>query len=126
MARRPGIEYSGPFFTADPSKTFRRNVRDLMQTIADEGEAYAKSQTPTKTGATRDRITGRTRSLTGRAWAVTAVVSVNTAGLSRARAISARAAAAGIERRAHPFRRTTSALRRVRGDAIASLLRGLQ
>jgi hypothetical protein len=130
MARRlKGVDLSGPFFRKDPVKTWRANVRDFMDEVAAIGEAEVKAQLQSGQGDRRplryggrvsDHIVGRTRSLAGRRWAVTAVVSPRPRG-SRREAISLMAAAAEIEAREHVFRRATSRIRR----AKTNLLKGL-
>ena len=138
-----GATFSGPFFERDPRKTFRQNARDLMDAIASEGQNLARAAATGPEGdAVRDRIIGRTHALRGRRWALTAVVSVSTAGLSQGEARRLMAIAAGrhraitaggrnigttegLEGRTHTFRRTSSRLRRMRADAAARLLRGI-
>lgn len=74
----PRVEYSGPFFTKDIKRTFRQNARDLVQTIAEDGEALVKANlTPGRgrlTGEYSDAVNGRAVSLKGKKWALTAVV----------------------------------------------------
>lgn len=127
------IDFSGPFFTRDPRQTIKGNIRDMMDRLAEEGERDVQQQIqgragsmPNYTGWTRDRVRGRTSSLSGKRWAVTAVVSMNTSGMGARDAIRTQAAAASIERRFHPFRRTTSAMRRSRAVMAANLVRGLE
>lgn len=129
------IDLSGPFFRNDPGKTFRQNVRLLMERIAEEGEADVTAQlragessrAPIRRLGDRvsDHVIGRTRSLTGKRWAVSAVVSVNNSGLSQAQGISLMAAAASVEQRTRACRRTTSRLRRARAVNRAELLKGI-
>jgi hypothetical protein len=130
------IDKSGPFFTNDPAKTFRQNIRVLMDAIAKEGEADVKAQLQAgssgraRISALGDRVAdhtvGRTSSIGGKRWAVTAVVSVNNLGWSRAQGISLMAAASMVERETHSFRRTTGRLRRARAINTAELLRGIK
>lgn len=124
---------SGPFFENQPSKTFRQNVRAMLDALAEEAEKDIRSQIsgkagsmPAYTGATYDRVIGRTSSLTGRRWALSAVVSVNTDGMDRVRAIRHKASGASIERRWHPFRRTATAMRASRAVISANLTAGLE
>lgn len=126
------VELSGPFFTRDPRQTVRQNIRRMMDALASEMEAGVKSGMdaasggiPLWTGWTRDHVVGRTQSLSGRRWGLTAVVSANTAGMDRPGAIRTKAAAASIERRFHPFRRTTARARRARAVLAANLTEGL-
>lgn len=130
------LDLSGPFFTKDPVKTFRQNIRVLMDEYATLGEADVKAQLrqgeatrrPMR-GITPDRVSehvvGRTKNLRGKRWAVTATVSVNNSGLARAQGITLMAAAATLERRHHTFRRTSSRLRKARKLNTAELFKGL-
>lgn len=130
------ISLEGPFFTKDPAKTFRQNVRVLMDEIAELGEADVKAKLRQGEPARRamrgiqpDRVSahviGRTQNLAGKRWAVSAVVSVNNRGFSPKQGITLMAAAASIERRSHVFRRTTARLRRANKLNRAELLKGL-
>ena len=75
---------------------------------------------------TADSIVGRTESNSGKRWGTWAVVSANTAGMSKADAIRTKAAAATIERRWHPFRQVKSAVYRARPLIRANLTEGLE
>lgn len=129
------ITLDGPFFTKDPAKTFRQNVRVLMDAIAAEGEEDVRAQLRQGQGsrapifALNDRVSdhaiGRTRSLTGRRWAVSAVISVNNSGFTKKEGTSLMAAASSVEQRTRAFKRTTSRLRRAKAINSAELLRGL-
>jgi len=139
------IDLSGPFFKHDPAKTFRQNVRVMMDALAAEGEADVQEQmgqAGPEGAAVRPYVVGRTRSLGGKRWAVSATVSVQPANLSRAGALRIMAIAAGrhkattssgrnigttlgVEGKHHVFRRTTSRLRRARAINAAELLKGL-
>jgi hypothetical protein len=127
VARKPiatTIDMSGPFFRKDPVKTFRQNVRELMDQIAVAGESDVKAQMATGQGSravmnmvdpnrVAAHVVGRTKSLGGKRWAVTAVVSVNNSGLSRAQGIQLMAAASQVERQTGAFKRTASRVRKV-------------
>lgn len=124
------ITLEGPFFERDPGKTFRRNVRDLMAAVGDEAEASIRTDIEGRsmrysTGHTARQLRGRTESLIGRKWETTAVISMDTRGMSRRDAIRTRAAASSIEGRWRPFRRTTGAIRRARAVLSANLTKGL-
>jgi hypothetical protein len=131
------IDLSGPFFTKDPAKTFRQNIRVLMAAVAAEGEADVRAQlqsgqssrAPLR-GITPNRVSGhvhgRVRSLSGRPWAVTAVTSVNASGLSGRQAVRLMAAGSLLEGRTHAFRRTTSRLRKAKAINKVELLKGLR
>jgi len=127
------VELSGPFFTRDPRQTVRQNIRRMMDALAAEmeggvrtGMEAASGSMPAWTGWTRDHVVGRTSSLSGRRWGLTAVVSANTAGMDRTGAIRTKAAAASIERRFHPFRRTTQRANRARAVLAANLTAGIE
>jgi len=108
------VKLEGPFFTRDPRKTVRQNIRVFMDELAAHGEAKGRGladapagQMPRWTGRTRNRIKGRTRAEMrrgGKHWALTAVVSANTEGLSRTEAISVKAAGSRMEKRFRIFK----------------------
>lgn len=126
MARKPKhattIDLSGPFFERDPALTFRRNVRELMDQIAEAGESDVKAQLaqgqssryPLGMGLGRVsvHVVGRTQSLAGKRWAVTAVVSPRTTGLDAKRAIKVMAAASWLEESTGAFKRSASRIRK--------------
>lgn len=131
------ISLDGPFFSKDPGKTFRQNIRLLTAAIAAEAEAdirqqmrVGEGQRAPMRGITPDRtaghVVGRVTSVRGRPWAVTAVASINNSRLSPAQGIRLMAAAATVERRVHAFRRTTSRMRRAKALNQAELLKGLK
>lgn len=131
------IKLDGPFFQRDPAKTFRQNIRVLMKAVAEEGEADVRAQLragqdhrrPISRGVSPDRVAdhvvGRVTSLSGRLWAVTAVVSVNNRGLTKVQGIALMAAASTLEGRTHAFRRTTGRIRRSRKVNTEELLKGI-
>lgn len=133
MTKALRVDFGGPFFERDPAKTFRANVRDFMDAVATEGGKDVRSQIdakrgamPQSTGHTAAHVRGRTSSLAGKRWMVTAVVSMDTRGMTRAQAIRTQAAASSVEERFHPFRRTTAAVRRGRAIQTANLLKGIE
>lgn len=141
MARTPittVIDTSGPFFSRDSAKTFRANVRDLMDATAALGEADVKAQLKQGEPGRRlisagvmparvsGHVIGRTRNLKGKKWQVTAVVSVNNTGFTKRQGIALMASASVLERRVHAFRRMASRLRRQRKLIQADLLKGLK
>lgn len=98
MARRQlAVTYEGPFFSHQPGRTFRQNIRAFMDRVAEVGEADVKSRLTGSAEAesTAPHVVGRTRALSGRRWACTARVSVSTVSLDRAQAIRRQAIAAG-------------------------------
>lgn len=130
------IDLSGPLFAKDPAKTFRQNVRDLMDAVVEQGERDVVAQLRAGEAARRpmrgispDRVSGhvrgRTSNLAGRRWAVSGVVSVNNRGFSPKQGITLMAAAARLEQKTHAFRKTTARLRRARGVNLDELLKGL-
>ena len=132
MARKvAGIDMSGPFFTADPAKTFRRNIRDFMDEVVALGEADVEARLRSGEGSRASisggngrvsaYVVGRTRSLRGKRWAVTGVVSVNPQGKARRHAIAIMAAASEVEAQTGAFKKVTASLRR----AKTNLLKGL-
>lgn len=101
--RRASFEltFDGPFFTKDPAKTFRQNVRVFMASLARAGEGEArrrafsaprKAMGPSRSAAA---IRGRVRSLQGRQWAVSMVVSIDQSGMTGPEAVRSQAAMAG-------------------------------
>lgn len=75
---RVDVQHSGKFFTEDIKKTIRENVRDGLAEWAKETETVVRELTPVGEGRhgehLQDSIHGRVRSLQGKLWAVTAVV----------------------------------------------------
>lgn len=137
MPRRSptSIDLSGPFFTKDPRRTFRQNIRDFMDVVAKEGEEDVKTQMRSGEGGRKPmrgiqparvsgHVVGRTRSLGNRRWSTTAVVSVNNTGLTQRQGVTLMAAASVLERRHRYFRRTLSRLRKA-GKTV-DLLKGLR
>lgn len=127
------ITLEGDFFRRDPGKTFRSNVKDMLDGLKDWMEHETRDaitaragQMPQWTGWTARHVEGRTSSISGKRWGTWAVVSANTAGMTRADAIRTKAAAASIERRWHPFRQVKSAVYRARPLITADLTRGLE
>ena len=140
MARQPmttTIDLSGPFFRADPSRTFRQNVRVMMRAVADEGESDVKAQLRAGEGSRRPishgvspsrvsgHVVGRVASLSGKPWAVSAAVSVNNSGFSKAQGTALMAAASRLEGTVHAFRKTKNRIGRSRKVNEAELLKGL-
>jgi hypothetical protein len=128
---------SGPFFRSDPAKTFRENVRVMMDAIAAEGEKDVQAQLAAGEGGrapvslwgdtrTRAHVAGRTKSLAGKRWAVTAVVELRMPGKPpRPKAVSLRAAMAQIEGTSHPFRKTKNRIGRTRKTNMSELLKDI-
>ena len=131
------IDMSGPFFKHDPGKTFRQNIRVLMDALSEEGESDVKAQlkagegdryrisNAVKPSRVSGHVVGRTTNLRGKPWEVTAVVSVQNAGFTKKQAVSLMAAASWVESQTHAFRKTTNRLRRARKINAAELLKGI-
>ena len=73
------VTFTGPFFEKDPSDTLRVNIRAMLQGMADEGEGAVQAilAPHNRSGALSGSIHGRTKSLTGKPWALHAVISSN-------------------------------------------------
>lgn len=126
------VRLEGPIFEPNVHKTFGANIQALMDVLAAEGQRTIKTELvarrrriPYWTGHTFNQVRGRTRSLTGRRWRVSLVVSADTSGMSAREATRTKAAAAQLEARYHMFRRTAAALRRSRNILAANLTKGL-
>lgn len=133
MTVQTTVVLEGPFFTRDPGKTFRQNVRDMNDALADWMDEQAESgvashagSMPNYTGWTAEHTVGRTHSNSGNRWGTWAVVSANTAGMSAADAIRTKAAAASIERRWHIYRGVKAGVYRSRPLITANLTKGLE
>lgn len=126
------VDLSGPFFTKDPAKTFRENVRRMLEGLAEEGAntvraAWPKGSTPADPhpGAGAAGTIGRIKSLSGKPWAMTAVVSATFVypwphgGQKQYRGGKA-------EARVGMFRRTANAMRSSRTVLAANLVEGLE
>lgn len=131
------LDLEGPFFQKDPAKTFRQNARRMVQEIADEGADKIRSIFAAGEGGrlpvfrlapehVAAYIVGRARSVAGKQWALTSVVSVNSSGLSRADAISLMAAGSVVERQTHGFRAFKNAVYSSRAVLTANLTEGLE
>ena len=97
-SRIRGIDLAGPFFERDPRRTFRQNIRAFMDRIAEQSEHEVRRRMATggREGQhVAPHVVGRTSSLSGKRWSVTARVSVSTRGLDRAAAIRRQAIASG-------------------------------
>jgi hypothetical protein len=130
---RADVRLEGDFFRRDPGKTFRANVRDMLEGLADWMETEVRSQIsgqagsmPYYTGWSWGNTTGRVHSIGGKRWGTWARVSANTAGMGAGEAIRTKAAAASIERRWHPYRKVKSAVYRARPLITANLTEGLE
>lgn len=128
---------SGPFFTKDPRLTFRQNLRTMLEALASEGERSVKQilaggesgRAPIARlpgHRVSEYVIGRVRALSGKRWAVTAVVSVNNSRFTPTEGISLMAAGSRVESQTHAFRRVASAMRSSRAVLAANLTEGLE
>lgn len=128
------VDLEGNFFKRDPGKTLYANIGDMLAKLSDELEAAIQAEIAGHegdmdhyTGWTTRHVLGYTTSpRTGKHWATWAAVGVPTTGMGRAEAIRTKAAAAGIERRFHPFRHAKDAVYRSRAVLSANLTKGLE
>jgi hypothetical protein len=125
------VTLEGPFFRKDPGKTFRGNVRDMMDNLAVEMEREVRRQTdahagqmPNWTGWSADHVHGFTEWNID--WGTWAAVQAYTKGMSVKDAKRTKAAAATIERRWHPYRSVKSGIYRSRALITADLAKGLE
>lgn len=143
--RKPALyaQFSGPFFTSDPTKTFRGNARSMLRQIALEGERIIAAEL--RSGEVgRSPIHARTVSPVRVSGHVTAGIPFTPVGGKAARrgninvnvyvpnfgytpkeARSLMAAYSRVEAETHAFRRTANALRRSRAVNVAELLRDI-
>jgi len=139
------VDFKGPFFETDPSKTFRQNVRIMLTALAAEGEKDVKSQMRSREGSkprygrTIDHVRGRVVNLAGRKWALTMVVSIPNVAGSKREAVQLQAIAhgrsqqgrsrggayRGPESRWRAFRNTTYRIRSSRTAINANFTKGL-
>lgn len=118
------IDLSGPLFAREPGQTIHHNIRRMLEGIAEEGEETVKAAYPVVTGRGRAGVRGRVESLTGKQWALTAVISQTFVypwpggGPKQYRG-------GKTERRHGMFRRTAQALRASREVLGANLTEGL-
>ncbi len=141
MARKGAvttIDLSGPFFEKDPRKTFRQNVRTMLDAMAAEGEADVRAQLGVIGSATLPGLVrGYTTSIrTGRHWVLSGAVGHVTSRLDKTAATRANAilygrrkgnhgVTVGVEGRAHPYRKTKNRLNRSRAVNVAELTKGM-
>lgn len=130
------VEVSGPFFTRNPGKTLRANVRDLMDALAEQADRDIEQVVDAHVKPMPGYVRGRTSSLQGKRWGTWARVAPTTAGLGKPAAIRMMAILAGrhqgnhgttvgIEKQWHPYRAARSNVYRARALLTADLTRGL-
>jgi len=144
---RTSVDLIGPFFR-DPEKTVRTNIHDFLEKVAAEGQEAVRSNFPVGSGddphpgAGRAGVIGRVESMTGKRWALHAVISAQfiypwsrggrggTHIRSGRRMVlnSANAQYRGgkMERKLHMFANVSRSLRSSRAVAGANLSRGIE
>ena len=125
------IELDGPLFSSGLERFLGDNANDLLDHISDEIVRETTSQIsshsgqmPYWTGWTLAHVHGTTAGPRGRSVFKRLSVFTDTQGMDRTDAIRTKAAAAGIERRWHPFRRVATASRKA--IRTANLVKGLE
>jgi hypothetical protein len=126
------VTLEGNFFKRDPKKTLRKNVRNMVEALAEElddlvqGQIEARAGSmPFSTGWSAKHTVGRAESLTGNDWGTWAVASANTQGMDAGDAKRTLAAASSIEGRFHPYRNARSAVYRSRALLTADLTKDM-
>lgn len=128
------IELSGSFFTHDPVKSYRANIRDMLEALSVELEGQVKGEIeahqgemPRWSGWSRDHTKGYViGAVSGRRWQYWAAAAAYTAGMDTKDARRTKAAAATIEKRWHPYRRVKAGVYRARALISADLAKGLE
>jgi hypothetical protein len=120
------VELSGPFFQRDPKRTVRANIRRMLEGLAAEGERLVQSAFAGSivSGKSQRGVRGRVQSLSGKPWALTAVVS-QTDVKPWPGGGSKQYRGGKLEAQRHMFRRTAAAMRRSRAVLSANLTEGL-
>lgn len=126
-------ELDGPLFRADIRATVRDNARAMLDDLVTEGAgdvarrlragSSGRAEVSRLGGRVADRVGGRIRSIGGRPWERTGVVSINARGLTPIQGAALMAAASIVERRTGAFRRGLGGSRAI---GRADLLRGLR
>ena len=140
MARKPlytTIDLSGPFFTKDPSKTFRANARSMMRALVIEAQVDIDAQlipgdsSRAEVSALGGHVSSRVaagvpytpgHSKTG---AILANVYVPNWGYTPKQARSLMAAYSRVAKTTGAFKRTAQRLRKAKALNVAELLKGL-
>lgn len=130
---RATVQLSGPLFEPTADKRLRENIRGMLQAVADEGDATVSARSPRKSGAFVEGVVGRVKSLNGRPWALTAVISATHVYPWRnkgARGYVGRSQAeyrgGKLEARYRMFKGVTYQLRSARAVLSANLTKGLE
>lgn len=132
----PRVEYSGPLFEKDVKQTFRQNGRTMLLQIAEDGSDLVKQELASHRGSDAphiaDHIEGRVRSLKGKPWQLTSVVSSQLhmqlpghKGYMTFLETSLKGGKPTSFRGIWAFRRVGNAIKRTRRVAAADLTKGL-
>jgi hypothetical protein len=133
------ITYDGPFFTKDPTKTFRGNARSMLRQMALEGARDVRAQLipgeatrrPISVEIPRRRVSQHVAASVpytpgaSKVGNILANVYVPNFGYSRKQGVALMAAYAEVARQTGAFPTTTRRLRRSRKANAAELLKGL-
>lgn len=130
------VEYSGPFFEKSPSKTFRQNARAALLVMAQDGADLVQSELASHRGEQAphiaDHIEGRVKSLQGKPWALSSVVSSQLhlmlpghKGYALFLETGQRGQRQTSFRGLYAFRRVANAMKRSRKVVAADLTKGL-
>lgn len=130
------VTYSGPIFEKDVKKTFRQNARVMLLQVAEDGEQLVRSELSAHRGAEAphisDHIEGRVKSLSGKPWQLTSVVTSQLhmtlpghKGYMTFLETGMKGARQTTFRGLYVFRRVGSAIKRTRRAQQADLTKGL-
>lgn len=131
---------TGPLFERDPTKTVRANIRDMLEEVAAEGERVVRANSPVLTGAFQRGVVGRVESMSGKRWALHAVISeqhvypwgsrrgatIRSGRKAVATSSSAQYRGGKLERRLHMFANANRGLQSSRAAIGANLSKGLE
>lgn len=146
---RTTISFDGPFFTVrDPALTVRQNIGKMLDAVAEQGQEAVRSVFPVgsdgdaHSGAGQAGVIGRVESMTGKRWALHAVISAQftypwprtgrggTHIRSGRRMVgnsgSAQYRGGKLERKLHMFGNVNRSLQSSRAVASANLSQGLE
>ena len=121
------IDLSGPFFQYDPRKRLGENIRTMLGAVAEEGEQDVQAQVAAAGyagGNFYEGVVGRVRSVGGRLWLRTAVIS-QTHVYPWPGGGSKRYRGGKLEARRGFFRKTKTRLNRSRAINQAELAKGM-
>ncbi len=125
LAPKTTIRFTGPFFTVDPAKTVRRNIRGMIAALVKEGEKDVEDHYPTLTGRGKAGIRGVvSRDIDGPRGLRGTIFQSHVyawAGRSQGNYRGGK-----TEAKYHMFRRTASRIRGMRAVVGADLTKGLE